>query len=104
MADDPEPTRFRHTPITLTVDEVREALTAVMQSMCDCENPDEANTYWPHANVVIDALIAAVRAETLAEYTLTDSDVDKFLEACEKPIDPERVERIRKLFNDKLKR
>lgn len=34
--------------------------------------------------VAINALIAAVRAETLAEYTLTDSDVDKCLEAAKR--------------------
>jgi hypothetical protein len=65
VADDtPTPTRFPHTPITLTVDEIRDALTTVMQSMCDCENPAEANTHWPRATALIDALVAAVSADT----------------------------------------
>jgi hypothetical protein len=64
----------------------------------------------------IDALIAAVRAEArqdaddrwrhqLARHTLTDTDVDTFLAACEnQQPDPERVERIRQLFQQKLTR
>ena len=74
---------------TLTVEQARQRLETAVWVGDDVAEP-------------IDALIAAVRAETLAEYTLTDSDVDKFLAACEAPVDPARVERIRKLFLQKL--
>jgi hypothetical protein len=57
----PETTLPRMTDDTVAA--TRDALTAVMQSMCDCENPDEANAQWPDANAHLDALIAAVRAE-----------------------------------------
>jgi len=81
-------------------DTVQATRQRLLDAIHDVEAMPTGDASWEQE---IDALIAAVRAETLAEYTLTDSDVDKFLEACEAPVDPERVERIRKLFNEKLR-